>query len=141
MTHICSMNVFHSGLALVSIVWVQPPSLPVPLAWLQCPGHCRLWIHNLLPIHSCNSDLHHQVNTKLIWHLCTVGLRINNITKIILSILNTSARFSKVLSNRSSFEGIWLLSIITYKYTSDTCFNILRCQKVSGEGITGEFVS
>ena len=60
------------------------------------------------------------------------------VTKNIPSI---SARFSKVLSNRSSFEGIWLLSIIMYKYTSDTCFNILRCQKVSGKGTTGEFVS
>ena len=56
-------------------------------------------------------------------------------------IAPNSARFSKVLSNRSSFEGIWFLSIITFKYTSDTCFNILRCQKVSGEGITREFVS
>ena len=51
-----------------------------------------------------------------------------------------SARFSNRLSSRSSFDGIWLLSIITYKYTADTCFNLLRCQKVSGKGISGEFV-
>ena len=52
-----------------------------------------------------------------------------------------SARFSSRLSSRNSFEGIWLLSIITYKYTADTCFNLLRCQKVSGKELSGEFVS
>ena len=55
-------------------------------------------------------------------------------------ILTYSARFSRVLSHRNSFEGIWLLSIITYKYTADTCFNLLRCQKVSANEISGEFV-
>lgn len=59
-----------------------------------------------------------------------------------LSILqhSCSARFSKTLSNRSSVEGIWFLSIITYKYTADTCFTLLRCQRVSGGDAT-EFVS
>ena len=57
------------------------------------------------------------------------------------SLLTYSARFSRVLSHRNSFEGIWLLSIITYKYTADTCFNLLRCQKVSANKISGEFVS
>ena len=57
------------------------------------------------------------------------------------SSLTYSARFSRVLSHRNSFEGIWLLSIITYKYTADTCFNLLRCQKVSASEISGEFVS
>ena len=56
-------------------------------------------------------------------------------------LLFGSARFSRVLSHRNSFEGIWLLSIITYKYTADTCFNLLRCQKVSGKSIAREFVS
>lgn len=51
-----------------------------------------------------------------------------------------SARFSSRLSSRNSFNGIWLLSIITYKYTADTCFNLLRCQKVSGNENSGEFV-
>lgn len=49
------------------------------------------------------------------------------------------ARFIRALSQRSSFDGIWLLSIITYKYTADTCFSVLRCVKVSGEGVRGEF--
>ena len=51
-----------------------------------------------------------------------------------------SARFIKPLSQRTSFDGIWLLSLFTYKYITDTCFNILRCQKVEG-GDEGEFVS
>ena len=51
-----------------------------------------------------------------------------------------SAQFSKTLSNRSSVEGIWLLSIITYKYTADTCFTLLRCQRVSGGESGASFV-
>ena len=49
-----------------------------------------------------------------------------------------SARFIRPLSQRASFDGIWLLGLLTYKYTADTCFSILRCQKVSG--VSGEFV-
>lgn len=62
------------------------------------------------------------------------------VTESDISMFLCSARFSKVLSNRSSFEGIWFLSIITYKFTLDTCFNLLRCQKVSGDN-TKKFVS
>lgn len=53
----------------------------------------------------------------------------------------SSARFIRRLGNHSSLEGIWLLCIITIKYTADTAYLILRCQKVTGEGIQGRFVS
>ncbi len=52
----------------------------------------------------------------------------------------SSARFIRRLSHRSSLEGIWLLSIITIKYAADTAFLLLRCQKVTGKDVHGEFV-
>ena len=43
-----------------------------------------------------------------------------------------SARFIKRLSNKNSFDGIWFLTFIIYKFTADSCFDILRCEKLYG---------
>ena len=56
-----------------------------------------------------------------------------------------SARFIKHLSNKNSFDGIWFLTFIIYKFVADTCFNVLRCQKVLSNGqssdLYGDYVS
>lgn len=54
-----------------------------------------------------------------------------------------SARFIKHLSNKNSFDGIWFLTFVIYKFIADTCFSILRCQKVvrNDGDVHGEFVS
>ena len=119
------------GLSLVPIFRIQPLPSTVPISWVQCSWHCGLWSSTLTAVHCYTSSLHYQVNSILV----------NCYPLYCLMDLNNSARFSKVLSNRNSVEGIWLLSIITYKYTADTCFNLLRCQKVSSGESTNEFVS
>ena len=48
-----------------------------------------------------------------------------------VSLFIFSARFIRFLSERASFDGIWLLCFFVYIYTLNTCFNILRCQKVT----------
>lgn len=121
---------YNSGFSLVSIFWIQSLPSSVPISWLQCSWYCGLWGSTLTAVHCYTSSLHYQVNSLLV--NCLIST---------IFFWNGSARFSKVLSNRNSVEGIWLLSIITYKYTADTCFNLLRCQKVSSQENTNEFVS
>lgn len=59
----------------------------------------------------------------------------------ILFVLPSSAKFIKHLSNKNSFDGIWLLTFIIYKFTADCCFRILRCEKVDGYDGLDEYVS
>ena len=143
----CSYQTF-SGLPLVTFVWIQPLSSPMPNSWIWCSGHGWLWTSAIPAIHwyhchLCNQVINHYISTRL---LCNRSDKLVN-TECVLNwwmyicTVLYSARFSKLLSNRSSVEGIWFLSIITYKYTADTCFNLLRCQRVSRGETTREFVS
>ena len=123
------------GLSPVSFVWIQPLPPPVPIPRVQCPRHSWLWGTAVLAVHCHYSDIRIQVKIHptyvgmLLWFMGYAWLH------------TCSARFSKLLSNRSSVEGIWFLSIITYKYTADTCFTLLRCQRVSGGESGARFVS
>lgn len=62
----------------------------------------------------------------------TYGFMLSSFAFATVVVYVISARFIRALSHRTSFNGFWLLSIITYKYTADTCFSILQCVKVSG---------
>ena len=42
-----------------------------------------------------------------------------------------SARFLKVLSNRSSLDGIALLTLFIYKYVADTSFTLISCTRTN----------
>ena len=59
---------------------------------------------------------------------------------LLKAIFYYSARFIRHLSNKNSFEGIWFLTFIIYKFIADACFGILRCQKVNN-GRPNEYVS
>ena len=41
-----------------------------------------------------------------------------------------SARRIPKLSRRTTVDGIWLLILIAYVYTADTCLNLLQCVQV-----------
>lgn len=123
------------GFSFVQILWVQSIPSSVPIPWLRCSRYCGLWDSTLTALRCYTSSLCYQVNSLLVKFPDRYPL------SCLLIDPNDSARFSKVLSNRNSVEGIWLLSIITYKYTADTCFNLLRCQKVSSGENSNEFVS
>ena len=50
---------------------------------------------------------------------------------IIWSEWSYSVRFVKMLSNRSSLNGITLLSLLIYKYIADTSFTLISCTNTS----------
>jgi len=52
-----------------------------------------------------------------------------------------SARFIKRLSNKTSFDGIWLISFFIYKFIADVCFKILKCERVNLNDGNYDYVS
>ena len=73
----------------------------------------------------------------------TFQMQILSAPLLLYSCCNCSARFIKHLSNKNSFDGIWLLTFIIYKFVADTSFIILRCQKVTSdnEEVGSDYVS
>lgn len=112
-------------------------------AWLQSLALLTNVLGSSLPIPMCistNIGAHH---IALLGYfppllvLATVAVyvvrlvQVSKLCRPLTSIIICSARSFKMLSERSSLNGITLLSLLIYKYIADTSFILISCSSTS----------
>ncbi len=130
--NINTFSYFSSGFIFCQFVWYFSQRSSMPLSWLWRTVYCSNGIYSTISGRIYYSIVHFQVRTANI--LLYPSLLFSFPSPLFYSFF--SAKFVKRLSHKTSFDGIWLLSFVIYKFVADTCFRLLRCQRIKFKEIT-----